>query len=83
MNTTGDGYYYHNYGFFVQLSPHDLITQAEAVEIGAPSVQAVNNAIRDGRLQRYTNPDAKYQRQGKTLVSKAEVLQLWPGGTSS
>lgn len=55
----------------------DLITQAEAVELGAPSIQAVNNAIRDGRLRGYNNPDAEYQRQGKTLVSRAEIQNLW------
>jgi len=57
--------------------PDDLITQARAVEIGAPSVQAVNNAIRDGRLRGYPNYDAQYQRQGATLVSESAVQKLW------
>jgi hypothetical protein len=57
--------------------PTDLITQAQAVELGAPSVQAVNNAIRAGRLTGYDNADAVHQRQGKTLVSRAAVERLW------
>jgi hypothetical protein len=57
--------------------PTDLITQAQAAELGAPSVQAVNNAIRDGRLTGYNNPDAEHQRQGKTLVSRSAVERLW------
>ncbi len=54
-----------------------LIAQAEAVSLGAPSVQAVNNAIRDGRLKGYNNRQAQHQRQGKTLVSKQEIIKLW------
>jgi len=57
---------------------NDLITQAQAVENGAPSVQAVNNAIRDGRLRGYKNLSAKYQRQGATLVSESASRKLWP-----
>jgi hypothetical protein len=60
-----------------QVIDNDLCTQAEAVRLGAPSIQAVNNAIRYGKLRSFDNPDAKYQRQGKTLVSKSEVAKLW------
>lgn len=57
--------------------PDDLITQAQAVELGSPSVQAVNNAIRDGRLYAYRREGEGPQRQGATLVSEADVRKLW------
>lgn len=60
-----------------QKIPNDLITQAAAAEIAGITIQAINQAIRDGRLNRYENPDAKYRRQGATLVSEAEIRGLW------
>lgn len=58
--------------------PDDLITQAEAARItGAPSIQAINNAIKDGRLHGYKNPQAPGRRQGATLVSEAAVRKIW------
>jgi hypothetical protein len=51
----------------------DLITQAEAAEIVNVTTQAIHNAIRDGRLRGYKNPNAKRKRQGATLVSRSEV----------
>lgn len=62
---------------WVWVQQDELITQAQAVELGAPSVQAVNNAIRDGRLRGYKTPEPEHQRQGATLVSKKEVANLW------
>lgn len=62
---------------YVETVPDDLITQAQAAQLGAPSVQAINNAIRDGRLRGYPNYDTKYQRQGATLVSELAVRNLW------
>lgn len=58
--------------------PDDLITQAQAVEAGAPSVQAVNNAIRDGRLYGWQRQNEGPQRQGATLVSLDAIKKLWP-----
>lgn len=55
----------------------DLITQAEAKQIAGITTQAINQAIRDGRIRGYKNLDAKYQRQGVTLVSEREVRELW------
>lgn len=60
-----------------QKIPEDAITQAEAAEIAGITIQAINQAIRDGRLTKFDNPDAKYRRQGATLVSEAEVRRLW------
>lgn len=59
-------------------TPDDLITQSEAVDCGAPSIQAVNNAIRDNRLRGYSRQETGPARQGATLVSAAAVKNLWP-----
>ncbi len=56
---------------------HDLITQAEAVKEGAPSVQAVNNAIREGYLTGYRDPGSNPHRPGGQLVSRIEVRKRW------
>lgn len=56
---------------------HDLITQAEAVKEGAPSVQAVNNAIREGYLTGYRDPGSNPHRPGGQLVSRTEVRKRW------
>lgn len=58
---------------------YKLITQAQAVALGAPSIQAVNQAIRDGRLKSYENPKSQGKRQGRTLVSRQEIIKLWGG----
>lgn len=50
-----------------------LITQREAAEILGVSLQAVNNAIRAGRLVGYTDSAAVNPRQGGVLVSRREV----------
>jgi len=57
--------------------PDDLITQAEASAIAERSPSAIHNAIRDGRLIGYPNPDAKNPRHGGTLVSRAQVQMVW------
>ena len=54
----------------------DLITQAEAAKIAGIKTQAINQAIRDGRLDSFTNPDAEYQRRERTLVSRRQALEL-------
>lgn len=55
---------------------HDeLITIAEAAKLKNVSVQAISQAINDGRLRAYFNPDAK-QRQGRRLVSRQQVDEL-------
>lgn len=54
----------------------ELITQAAAAELKGVSVQAINNAIRDGRLRGYQNPDAANPRKGGTLVSKKEIEEM-------
>lgn len=70
---------------------HDLITQAEAAQIMAdltkgrsdnkPLVQTIRNAIADGRLDSYQNSSVTdqqvKQRHGLTLVSRAQVEQVW------
>lgn len=58
--------------------PNDLITQTEAAKIANITVQAVNNAIRDGRLRAYSDPDAVAHRAGDRRVSESEVRELWP-----
>jgi hypothetical protein len=59
-------------------TPDDLITQTEAAKIANITVQAVNNAIRDGRLHAYSDPDAVAHRAGDRRVSEAAVRELWP-----
>lgn len=61
----------------------DLITQAEAAKLMAgltsnkPLVQTIHNSIVDGRLKGYSDPTAKYQRQGATLVSRDQIERIW------
>lgn len=50
----------------------ELINLKEAAKIRGVSVPAISRAVTNGRLTRYVDPDAP-QRQGRTLVSKAEV----------
>jgi hypothetical protein len=65
--------------------PTDLITQAEAAKMlpvlsGGQlkqRVQTIRQAIDTNRLTGYTIPDAEHQRQGKTLVSRADIERLW------
>lgn len=52
-----------------------LITQREAALIVGVTTQAVNNAIRDGRLRAYTRGIA--HRPGDRRVSEADVRALW------
>lgn len=59
-------------------TPDDLITQTEAAEIANITIQAINNAIRDGRLRAYSGPDAVAHRAGDRRVSEAAVRGLWP-----
>jgi hypothetical protein len=59
-------------------TPDDLITQTEAAKIANVTPQAVNNAIRDGRLRAYSDPDAVAHRPGDRRVSEAAVRELWP-----
>jgi hypothetical protein len=70
---TDDGY-----GFDDQTAwfMEDLITQAEAAEMTDVTISAIHQAIKDGRLHGYQNPDAP-QRQGRTLVSQSEVEKAW------
>jgi len=55
----------------------NLITQAEAVQEGAPSIAAINNAIREGRLTGYRSPDSAPHRPGGQRVNRSEVRKLW------
>jgi hypothetical protein len=59
-------------------TPDDLITQTEAAQIANITPQAINNAIRDGRLRAYSDPDAVAHRPGDRRVSEAAVRELWP-----
>jgi len=58
--------------------PTDLITQSDAAQIAGVTVQAISNAVRDGRLRGYENPDAPNPHKGGTLVRKSQVHQIWP-----
>lgn len=50
----------------------ELISLKEAAEIRGVSVPAISRAVQNGRLTRYVDPDAP-KRQGRTLVSRAQV----------
>jgi len=50
----------------------ELISLAEAAKIRGVSIPAISQAVKAGRLTRYVDPNAS-QRQGRTLVSRAEV----------
>jgi hypothetical protein len=54
------------------LQGDELITLKEAAEIRGVSIPAMSQAVKDGRLTRYVDPNAS-ARQGRTLVSRAEV----------
>ena len=56
--------------------PTDLITQGEYAKGSGVSIAAIGQAIRDGRLEGYKNPNAP-TRQGRTLISEAEAHRLW------
>lgn len=60
----------------VWCSGDELITQAEAANLRGVTVQAINNAIRDGRLQSYVDPNSSGERQGRTLVSRSAVESM-------
>jgi len=53
-----------------------LITIAEAAQRFDKTIQAVSQAVNDGRLHGYRDPDAN-QRQGARLVSIQETESLW------
>lgn len=53
----------------------ELITQTEAADLRGVSLQAINNAIRDGRLIPWKDFSAP-ERQGRTLVSRREVIEM-------
>ena len=52
-----------------------LITLQHAADVARVSVQAVSQAVDAGRLGSFIDPDAP-ARQGRTLVSRTEVLQI-------
>jgi hypothetical protein len=56
----------------IWLKGDKLITLAEAAAMRGVSIPAMSQAVRDGRLTRYVDPNAR-RRQGRTLVSRAEV----------
>lgn len=55
---------------------NDLVTISEAAHISGVSVPAVTQAVDAGRLAAFVDPDAP-QRQGRRLVSEAQVNELW------
>lgn len=63
------------FGLF-ELTPKDLITQAEAAKLVGLSGAAINNAIRDNRLIGYRQDNIKY-KPGSNLVSRVDILRLW------
>ena len=64
-------------GELYAIPPLNLITQAEAGRRAGISTQAINQAIRDGRLTGYKNANAAAKRQGATLVDEAQVREVW------
>jgi hypothetical protein len=54
------------------LQGDELITLAEAAEMRGVTIPAMSQAVKNGRLTRYVDPNAG-SRQGRTLVSRAEV----------
>ncbi len=59
-------------------APDDLISQTEAAELVGITPQAINNAIRQGRIRSYyTTEDAVSHRPGDRMVSRSEVLRVW------
>jgi len=59
----------------IWIKQDQLITLTEAAEMRGVTVQAVSQAVKDGRLMRYTNPDEP-NPQRRTLVSRADVEAL-------
>jgi len=57
---------------YLWLKGDELITLAEAAEIRGVTIPAMSQAVSSGRLTRYVDPNAS-ARQGRTLVSRAEV----------
>lgn len=57
--------------------PNDLITQAEAARLAAVSVQAISQRINAGTLTAYIDPDSQGQRQGRRLVSLAQLMATY------
>lgn len=55
----------------------DLITQAEAADLVGLTVASISLALDKGNLREYINPGAP-TRQGRRLVSRAAVRELWP-----
>lgn len=51
--------------------PDDLITQKEAAEVSGRSIAAINELVRRGRI-------ASFEKYGKNLVSKSEMLAFEP-----
>ncbi|MDX9956553.1 MAG: hypothetical protein RBT75_20820, partial [Anaerolineae bacterium] len=60
-----------------EVPPDDLITQAECAKLFEKTIQAVNNALRDGRLTGYTKPEGVAHRPGDRLVSLGAARRLW------
>jgi len=54
----------------------ELVTIADAAKRFGKTVQAVSQAMNDGRLRSYHDPDAR-QRQGARLISLSEASSLW------
>lgn len=63
--------------FDLDLIPGDLITQGEAAIIAQITPQAINNAIRSGRLSAYPVPGSTAHKPGDRRVSEADVRRLW------
>jgi hypothetical protein len=60
---------------FLWMRGDELITLKVAAEIRNVTIQAISQAVQDGRLRRYVDPDAP-ERQGRTLVSRQEVEEM-------
>lgn len=66
---------------YIWLKGDELITLAEAAEMRGVTIPAMSQAVKDGRLTRYVDPNAG-SRQGRTLVSRAEVEEMDREGES-
>lgn len=59
----------------IWLERDELITLVQAAEIRHVTVQAISQAVSQGKLRSYIDPDAR-QRQGRTLVRKGDVQEF-------
>ena len=63
-------------GFVVWRNP-DWISQTEAASVAGVPLHTIRNAVRDGRISTWDDPDEP-NPQRQTRVRRSEVLKRWP-----